>query len=196
VPPYPWYDEVVSATPLTQGDIVEDCPVLTFRADTWNPPPGRTLVDALTAAGGYARVRAVVMTQACDLDQRKVRDAVLCPLDSIDSFRAEWDAARSTQGQEHGNKAWRSKFEELRQGRIWSQALLERHADVAGATKMPQQVVQFSKVYSLPVDFLQSWVITEAAPRVRLLPPYREHLSQAFARFFMRVGLPQDILAL
>jgi hypothetical protein len=24
---------------------------------------------------------------------------------------------------------------------------------------------------------------------LRLLPPYREHLSQAFARFFMRVGL-------
>jgi len=30
-------------------------------------------------------------------------------------------------------------------------------------------------------------------PRLRLRPPYREHLSQAFARFFMRVGLPTDI---
>jgi hypothetical protein len=29
--------------------------------------------------------------------------------------------------------------------------------------------------------------------RLRLLPPYREHLSQAFARLFMRVGLPADI---
>jgi hypothetical protein len=26
-----------------------------------------------------------------------------------------------------------------------------------------------------------------------LLPPYREHLSQAFARFFMRVGLPVEV---
>jgi hypothetical protein len=25
------------------------------------------------------------------------------------------------------------------------------------------------------------------------MPPYREHLSQAFARYFMRVGLPSDI---
>jgi hypothetical protein len=32
-----------------------------------------------------------------------------------------------------------------------------------------------------------------AGDRLRLLPPYREHLSQAFARYFMRVGLPQDI---
>ena len=30
-------------------------------------------------------------------------------------------------------------------------------------------------------------------PRLRLNPPYREHLAQAFARFFMRVGLPVDI---
>jgi hypothetical protein len=32
-----------------------------------------------------------------------------------------------------------------------------------------------------------------AGHRLRLLPPYREHLSQAFARLFMRVGLPADI---
>jgi hypothetical protein len=28
---------------------------------------------------------------------------------------------------------------------------------------------------------------------LRLLPPYRKHLSQSFARFIMRVGLPIDI---
>jgi hypothetical protein len=30
-------------------------------------------------------------------------------------------------------------------------------------------------------------------PRWRLKPPFLEHLSQAFARFFMRVGLPSTI---
>ena len=35
--------------------------------------------------------------------------------------------------------------------------------------------------------------LTSKSDRIRVLPPYREHLSQAFARFFMRVGLPQDI---
>jgi hypothetical protein len=24
------------------------------------------------------------------------------------------------------------------------------------------------------------------------MPPYREHLAQAFARYFMRVGLPRE----
>jgi hypothetical protein len=30
-------------------------------------------------------------------------------------------------------------------------------------------------------------------PRLRLRSPYREHLSQASARFFMRVGLPRPV---
>ena len=34
---------------------------------------------------------------------------------------------------------------------------------------------------------------SEFAVRWRLMSPYLEHLSQAFARFFMRVGLPSSI---
>jgi len=41
-------------------------------------------------------------------------------------------------------------------------------------------------------DFLINFA-KQKDQRLRLLPPYREHLSQAFARFFMRVGLPSDI---
>jgi hypothetical protein len=40
---------------------------------------------------------------------------------------------------------------------------------------------------------LQSLLKARAIPRPQLLPPYREHLSQAFARFFMRVGLPTPV---
>jgi len=36
-------------------------------------------------------------------------------------------------------------------------------------------------------------ICKELNERIRLLPPYREHLSQSFARYFMKVGLPQDI---
>jgi len=30
---------------------------------------------------------------------------------------------------------------------------------------------------------------------LRMLSPYREHLAQGFARYFMRVGLPHDAKA-
>lgn len=36
-------------------------------------------------------------------------------------------------------------------------------------------------------------VIANQEKRLSLMSPYKEHLSQAFARFFMRVGLPIDI---
>jgi hypothetical protein len=54
------------------------------------------------------------------------------------------------------------------------------------------RIVDFRRVYSLPLAFVRQRVAM-AGDRLRLLPPYREHLSQAFARFFMRVGLPVDI---
>jgi hypothetical protein len=53
-------------------------------------------------------------------------------------------------------------------------------------------VVDFRRVYSLPLDYFREFA-ARAGDRVRLLPPYREHIAQAFARFFMRVGLPVDI---
>ena len=58
--------------------------------------------------------------------------------------------------------------------------------------KMDIRIVDFHEVFSLPRNFLENWLSYQGA-RPSLLPPYREHLSQAFARFFMRVGLPIDI---
>lgn len=49
------------------------------------------------------------------------------------------------------------------------------------------RVVDFRRVSALPLKSLRTRVLTQQR-RLRLLPPYREHLSQAFARFFMRVG--------
>ena len=58
---------------------------------------------------------------------------------------------------------------------------------------METRVVDFHEVFTLPRTFLESWLQQSGNQRLRLRPPYREHLSQAFARFFMRVGLPQPI---
>jgi hypothetical protein len=53
--------------------------------------------------------------------------------------------------------------------------------------------VDFHEVFTLPRAFLERQLAQRGQPRLRLLPPYREHLSQAFARFFMRVGLPTPV---
>lgn len=62
-----------------------------------------------------------------------------------------------------------------------------------GPLTTEHRVVDFHDVYTIPKAFLESLLIMRNQPRLRLLPPYREHLSQSFARFFMRVGLPVGV---
>ena len=55
------------------------------------------------------------------------------------------------------------------------------------------RVVDFHEIYTVPKAFLEKLLCTRKQARLRLRPPYREHLSQAFARYFMRVGLPEPV---
>ena len=68
--------------------------------------------------------------------------------------------------------------------------LIER-CDYADSSVFEKQIDNFQQVYSLPKEYIFGFVQSKSL-RLRLLPPYREYLSQAFARFFMRVGLPMD----
>ena len=62
----------------------------------------------------------------------------------------------------------------------------------AKAFSFEKQVVDFRAIYTLPKDFVLAFAKTQKV-RTRLLSPYKEHLSQAFARYFMRVGLPRPL---
>jgi hypothetical protein len=55
-------------------------------------------------------------------------------------------------------------------------------------------VVDFGQIVSLPFTYL-SIHAESIGRRWRLSSPFLEHFSQAFARFFMRVGLPTGIAA-
>jgi hypothetical protein len=54
------------------------------------------------------------------------------------------------------------------------------------------QVVDLTKIFSITYGYVRKF-IADNDSRIRLLPPYREHLAQSFARRFMRVGLPIDL---
>jgi len=76
-----WYEQVDHLTALTQGDIILECPILLFKSDI-----------AITGTDDHrqqleAGVRGVscdviVMTQACDLHNKKVDNVILCPHNS------------------------------------------------------------------------------------------------------------------
>ena len=88
-------------------------------------------------------------------------------------------------------KAWRRFCGDVMAGYVWNQCLLS--GVELGEVKTEVRAVFFHEVFTLPRWFLEGLLAARALPRLRLRPPYREHLSQAFARFFMRVGLPQPV---
>jgi hypothetical protein len=61
-------------------------------------------------------------------------------------------------------------------------------------SEMPMaiRIVDFGQVFSVPKAYLAA-LARRGGKRLRLLPPYREYIAQAFASFFMRVALPDDI---
>lgn len=113
------------------------------------------------------------------MEQGKLDLVLVCPLWSLEEFGKANGYFKSTDGKE-----------QLRRGNIPGYHLVAP-CEIQD-WKREIRVVDFRTVFALPFEFLKKFV-AESPKRLRLLPPYREHLSQAFARFFMRVGLPAEI---
>lgn len=167
---YPWFEVADSNDDLLQGDFIKDCPVII--------PSSEMSKDEVVDAR-VVEYNVVVMSQSCDLLQRKLDLVLVCPIWPLSEFEGANPYYRGKEGKEA-----------LRRGNLPGYHLLNR-CEIDGF-ETDYLVVDFRNVYSVPFDFLVG-LVKERAKRVRLLPPYREHLSQAFARFFMRVGLPVDI---
>ncbi|MBI2190731.1 MAG: hypothetical protein HYU36_01945 [Planctomycetes bacterium] len=172
---YPWYG-IVSGRELEQGDLLFGCPVLEI-------PRKIDESGEVTSEITVRHQNVVIVTQSCDLTvrddgKRNVDEVILCPI----YFKNEL----TTHGIFGKNEGWES----CRKGRHPGYHLLN-NCDSPGH-EFEFGLVDLRRVYSLSIGFVEEFAARKGE-RVRLLPPYREHLSQAFARFFMRVGLPVDI---
>jgi hypothetical protein len=154
---------LVTGTELQQGNLIMTCPLLRMQAD------GQVRRD----------VGNVVLSQSCDLQQGKLDIVQVCPFFPIDRMATEIEFLRSRRGRE-----------ELRRGNLPGYHPLNR-CDLPGQ-EFDFLVCDFRSLYGIHTEWLKQ-LVGQQSPRVRLLPPYREHLAQAFARFFMRVGLPVDV---
>ncbi|MGO9466308.1 MAG: hypothetical protein ACLQIB_52435 [Isosphaeraceae bacterium] len=186
-----WYGTVGSDDRLTQGDIIFDCPLV-----SWSPDPIQVMVsgsevEALKQGRVVFQADVVVMTQACDLEQEKVRNLVACPHLSLSDYKATWEAFLRQQNQNPTAKAWRTHCNDIKDGYAWNLSILNR-SSIAGL-EFEHRIVDFHEVFTLPREFLESLLAARGKLRPRLLAPYREFLSQAFARYFMRVGLPVPV---
>ncbi|MBA4064365.1 MAG: hypothetical protein C0501_11760 [Isosphaera sp.] len=172
-PGYPWYG-VVTGDGLEQGDVLDSLPVFLPPDDLedWN--------EGSAAFFSTEERNVVVMTQSCDLvsGREKVSEVLFCPV---------WSRSRYAAGEFLGTP---KGLEEARRGTLPGIHLLA--ACALPGLERDVGIVDFRQTYALPVGFVRKRAAA-AGPRRRLLPPYREHMAQAFARYFMRVGLPTDI---
>lgn len=187
-----WYRVVDSTAELTQGDLIFECPLIGWGSDPLLT--GKSIEkEVLKAATKAIAADVVVMTQACDLEQKKVRNVILCLHSSLEDYKKVWESTMRKRGQEPTTKSWNSHYEDIPDGFMWNLSILNS-ANCNGIIISPR-VVDFHEVYSVPRPFLESLLRQRGEPRLQLLSPYREHLSQAFARFFMRIGLPTPVQA-
>lgn len=185
-----WYEVAGPTDGLLQGDFVVDCPVLAWKRAPLESVEGVGEAERLKHHMDVVQVDVVVMTQACDLEQKHVEDVVVCPLYPLSVFKAAWEEEQRAAKQNPTPKAWRTFCDDIKDGFHWNYAMLNR-GSIGGLTT-ENRVVDFHDIYTLPLAFLQG-IAAQRGPRLRLRPPYREHLSQAFARYFMRVGLPTSV---
>ena len=186
-----WYRLAQAGEPLSQGDLIFRCPIVTWRS----LPVEAGLIlgaEALSQMIDPFEDDVVVMTQACDLEHGKVRNVVLSPHTALSDFKQLWEEDQQRRGQNPTVKSWQRLCDNIRDGQVWNLSIL--NAEDVDGMKVEHRVVDFRDVFTVPREMIESLLRHRNEPRPQLLPPYREHLSQAFARFFMRVGLPTNVL--
>ncbi len=166
---YPWYEIVKNDELLLQGDFIDACPIIV--------PPDKIEENGVEV--DVVNYNVIVMSQSCDLAQEKIDLVLVCPYFPLNEMEKLNDFFKSKKGKET-----------LRRGNLPGYHLLNKSKLKEFQTEY--LIVDFHNVFSVHFDYLKG-LARKRNNRLRLLSPYKEHLSQAFARFFMRVGLPVDI---
>lgn len=185
-----WYEIVSAEEALTQGDFVFNCPVPTWKDEDLELA-GKDEAEVLKASYEFISADVIVMTQACDLENNKIKNVTLCPHISLSEYKEDWKVYREIRNQKTNTDAWKSQCETLKKGYVWNMTLLN-NSEIP-EMQFEHRIVDFYDIYTVPKVFLENLLKKRGKQRPRLLPPYREHLSQSFARFYMRVGLPTEI---
>lgn len=178
-PAFDWYRSVSGAEPLEQGDFFDNFPILIPTAGIVDPA-GQNIGDTLEISADVGTANVVLMTQSCDMQKLTDNDPLIfCPRFNLKDAKVGVKSLNTSQG-----------WGDLQTGRYVSLYLVNK-CDLSGH-KFDYQVVYLAHVYSAPLSLVKN-ILARQNKRLRLLPPYREHLAQAFARQFMRIGLPVDL---
>ena len=148
---------------LTQGDILDDCPLLYWDVS----------LDAETQPRSVTvRARVVVLTQACDLAQAKATRVLVAIVHNA--------AHLVTRGILKDSLI----RDQIRSHRVYGWYFLP------SGTEIEESIVDLRHLHTLPRSLLDG-LVKDAKRVTNISTPYREHLAQHFAITYSRIGLPK-----
>lgn len=174
---YPWYELVNCTNEITQGDIIKGCPVPILKK-FYGDEKDKIIEAEIEVIDG------IIMTQACDIANNKIDNIILCSITSKDEFENSLLLDGKSQ------KEIKKNLEGIIRGQQNAYHIINQYK--TEDFSQDYYIINFKDIFSIPVELAKT-VAQKNGKRLRLCPPYREHLSQAFARYFMRVGLPINI---
>ena len=160
------FDRPDSGDSIDQGDIIRDCTVVHVVSLDPQTPDVPDVQSSLE--------RVVVLTQTCDLAQRKVTQVVVAV-----AVEAEEIVAR-------GQLKASDIRGPVRAGRVFGWYFLP--ADEA--LEIPELIVDLRQLHTVPLELLENLCGTGKRDG-RIRPLFREHLAKHFADTYSRIGLPE-----
>ena len=102
----PWYEIIEGDNSITQGDLIFNCPLLSWNVNNLSFQ-GSNETEILFGATDAISADVVIMTQACDLENYKVSNVILCPHISLSEYKAFWESDMHDRGQNPSERAWK-----------------------------------------------------------------------------------------
>jgi hypothetical protein len=147
---------------LSQGDVLDGCPILFWEYPTAGAAPET----------GSTSVRVVVLTQACDLAQTKATRVLVAVIHRVQHLV------------ERGVLQSKTIRDQVRMHKVYGWYFLP------AGTGVEESIVALRDLHTMPRALLDN-LIKEGKRVVRIRTPYREHRAQHFSITYARIGLPE-----
>jgi len=165
------YDLPAPDDPVDQGDIIDGCPVFHvagFQIDDLETKKP----ESLELQGAFCRV--LVLTQTCDLANRKTSVATAALVHNADELvQQRLLKPADVRGP-------------IRAGRVYGWYFLPK----SDAHMCPESIVDLRQLHTVRLDLLTA-LCRRGKRRARIRSPFREHLAKHLADTYSRIGLPE-----
>jgi len=159
------YSQPGPLEPVDQADLIDGVPLLEVQELNLDDPDNPVI--------GCALNRVIVLTQTCDLTQRKANRITIARVFDAEELIARGMAkAADIRGP-------------IRSSRVWGLYFLP----ASRPPGLAEMVIDLRQIHCIPLDVLE--LLCKAGKRKACLQsPYREHLSKHFGDSYSRIGLP------